>query len=273
MTVTRYRIKRALLSPVIRVRRRRAAGQPESARAMLELYGYSAAAQRLMAAKAFDPDLFHRADLDASSTTFDVGGYLGDGAAALHRLYGGKVFTFEPDPRVYQRLAARFDGEPDIIAVPYGLAGADATLRLALEGPGSSVHAGSRPDSPTVEIEVRDVVDVLDDLGVDRVDFMKINIEGGEYDLLDRLLESGAVTRVRYLLIQFHEWQDDHAHRRRRRIRQRLRATHDEVWDYTWIWELWCNRAQPHPPPVEFDEATRAAIVAEMIRQRDERSA
>lgn len=268
MTITRYRLKRALLTPLIRARRRGAAGEPPGARALLELHGYSAAARRLMATKAIDPDLLHRVDLDASSTTFDVGGYLGNGAADIHRLYGGRVYTFEPNPGVFEQLEQRFAAEPAVTALPFGLAAADATVRLALDGPGSSVQRGAASHAPTKEIQLRDVVRVIDELGGERIDLMKINIEGGEYDLLDRLIESGAIDRVRYLLIQFHEWHDDHAHRRRRQIRRGLRATHDEVWDYSWIWELWCASDQPHPAPPEYDEATRQAIVAELMRER-----
>ena len=62
-----------------------------------------------------------------------------------------------------------------------------------------------------------------------------------EYDVLDRMLDTGWARRTRLLSVQFHEWHP-HAHRRRRQIRRRLSATHDEVWCYPWVWELWRRR-------------------------------
>ena len=82
-----------------------------------------------------------------------------------------------------------------------------------------------RPD-PTVrttEVQIRDVAAVLDELGHTRIDYMKINIEGAEYDLLERMFETGWAHRVRYFLIQFHEWYGNAAHLRRWRIQRRLR--------------------------------------------------
>jgi hypothetical protein len=70
---------------------------------------------------------------------------------------------------------------------------------------------------------------------------MKINIEGAEYDLLERLDAASWLHRIGALSIQFHEWHPQ-AHRRRRRIRQMLRRTHDQVWCYGWVWELWAMR-------------------------------
>ena len=94
----------------------------------------------------------------------------------------------------------------------------------------------------TTTVAVRDVAAVLAELGIGEIDLMKVNIEGAEFDLLDRLLETDWVPRIRNLSVQFHEWHPD-APRRRRAIRAALSQTHDEVWCYPWVWELWRARA------------------------------
>jgi hypothetical protein len=68
-----------------------------------------------------------------------------------------------------------------------------------------------------------------------------VNIEGGEYDLFDRLIDIGWLPRVRSVLVQFHEWHPQ-AYRRRRAIRRALRRSHDEAWNYPFVWELWRRR-------------------------------
>jgi hypothetical protein len=122
----------------------------------------------------------------------------------------------------------------------YGLGGADRTVALGLAGPGSSVY---EPDGMfgTAHARVRDVVSVLDELGIDTVDLLKVNIEGAEFELFERLITAGRLGRMRQVSVQFHEWHPK-AHARRAAIRRALRVDHDEVWCYPWIWELWRTR-------------------------------
>jgi hypothetical protein len=67
---------------------------------------------------------------------------------------------------------------------------------------------------------------------------MKINIEGGEYELLDRMLETGLVERVTAFQIQFHYFVED-AETRMASAQQRLSRTHSPTWQYRFIWENW----------------------------------
>jgi len=72
---------------------------------------------------------------------------------------------------------------------------------------------------------------------------MKINIEGGEYELLLALLDSPALIQgIRYFQVQFHDFVPD-AQAQREHIRQRLSATHELMWDYPFIWESWRLKA------------------------------
>ena len=77
----------------------------------------------------------------------------------------------------------------------------------------------------------------------DGVDLMKINIEGSEFPLLERMIDCDLLGEVRCFLIQFHEWHPG-AYRRRRRIQRALAKTHTKVWDYPFIWEKWQRRTQ-----------------------------
>ena len=71
---------------------------------------------------------------------------------------------------------------------------------------------------------------------------MKVNIEGGEYDLFDRLIEAGSLGRFRQVSVQFHEWHPRAHGRRGSDTAGELRRQHDEVWCYPWVWELWRRR-------------------------------
>jgi FkbM family methyltransferase len=220
--------------------RRRSTDLDEYARALLEAQYYRPAMYEFMAATAADPDLLVEADLDERSTVLDVGAYVGEWSEEIADRYGSTIFAFEPNPRAFRRLEARFRERPNVMCFEYGLAGADARAALALDGPGSTID--DRPGSfGSTEVQLRDVAAVIEELGLPQIDLCKMNIEGGEYDVFDRLIGTGLIARMRIVSVQFHEWHP-HAYRRRRAIRRRLRRTHEEVWNHPFIWELWRRR-------------------------------
>jgi FkbM family methyltransferase len=205
--------------------------------AMFELHSYSPAIIDFARAVADDPDLLVTADLDATSMVIDVGAFLGEWSTAIASRYGSTVHAYEPNPGVQHLLREAVADQPTVVIHPYGLGGAEEHAELRLSGPGSTIY-GPVVEGRTVPVEIHDVAVELHELGIDRIDLIKLNIEGGEYDLLDRLLATGWMERIDTLSVQFHEWHP-HAYRRRRAIRRALGATHDEVWCYPWVWELW----------------------------------
>lgn len=270
MKVGMYEAKRVLRAPLIWRGRRQTPDASPGDRWRLEHQAYRRKAQQAWANTGVDPMYFYRADLDRSSIAVDVGAFKGHVAQDLHDLYGCRVYAFEPDPTHYEQLDARFVDDPDVTTFPWGLGGEDAVLPLLVKGLGSTVHSAPGDGDTTVEVQIRDVQATLEGLGHDRIDYLKLNIEGAEYDVLDRLYEMGWNPRIRYFLIQFHEWLPG-ADRRRWRIRHRLRQTHEQVWSYPWIYELWCAKDDPHPPPPKFSRAEMAAIRKELAGQRNAR--
>jgi FkbM family methyltransferase len=187
-----------------------------------------------------DPDLLVTADLDATSVVVDGGAYLGEWCAAVAERYHPVIHAYEPSPAALPQLDEVARQHGGIEVHPFALGRADGPADLHLGGPGSSTF-GPAVEGRTTTVELRDVATAFDALDVAGIDLLKLNIEGGEYDVLDRLLETGWLERIRLVSVQFHEWHPN-AYRRRRRIRRALRATHDEVWCYPWVWELWQAR-------------------------------
>lgn len=242
-----YQLKKKLLFPYIWYRRRREQ-QSGFMRAALELHYYRPTFYRFIGATMVNPDIMYQAPLQPGSIALDVGAYHGDWAARVHQMYRARIYAFEPDPPSIAYLGRRFATEPDIECLPYGLGGEDAWLPMVQRGMGSTLYAvdtgGGEDRGETedrVEVQVRDVVGVLDELGHAEVDIIKLNIEGAEYALLERLISAGRLHQIRVYTIQFHEWHEG-AHRRRRRIQRELAKTHDKVWDYPFVWEQWIRR-------------------------------
>lgn len=180
--------------------------------------------------------------LARDSIVFDLGGYHGDFAAAIHKRYGCRVYVFEPMPQFYQMCEKRFLGNDKIICFNYGLSASDGWLDLSLADDESS-FISSTSNTVHISAHIRSIVQCIKELGIEKIDLMKINIEGGEFDVIPALIDSGDITRVRYLQVQFHNFVE-RAAERRLAIRRQLAHTHCEMWNYEFVWESWVLQQQ-----------------------------
>jgi hypothetical protein len=73
------------------------------------------------------------------------------------------------------------------------------------------------------------------------IDLAKINIEGGEYDLLPALARAGQLGRFAMLQVQFHMF-EKHQMAERDAIREELGKTHHCDWSYDFVWEQWTRK-------------------------------
>jgi FkbM family methyltransferase len=177
-------------------------------------------------------------DLGPASVVFDVGGYQGQWASDIYARYRCRIHVFEPVPEFADRIRARFARNPDIEVHAFGLAGTTGRTALSLALDRSSTL---RSEGETREIEVVGIGEFLAGHAVPRIDLMKINIEGGEYDLLDAMLGTGLTDRVQAFQIQFHDFVD-RADERMADIQRRLSVTHRAAYQFPYVWESWLRR-------------------------------
>lgn len=192
---------------------------------------------------AEDGDRTRRLDypLGPDAVVLDIGAYDGAWAAAVHAKFGAQIELFEPVGEFVGRIRERFAHNPRVRIHEYGLASSDRSETITLEEGGSStVISGPEPTKRTT-IELREAAAALRELGRDRYDLVKINIEGGEYELLEHLLAEDLVRRFRFVQVQFHPDAPE-AERRMRAIIDGLGRTHDLQWRYPWVWESWARR-------------------------------
>ena len=175
--------------------------------------------------------------LDNDSVVFDVGGYEGGWSEQVYDKFKPSIFIFEPVPEYAKSIKAKFSNKPKIKTYDYGLSNRDSKLNIYLNDDNSSFHI-----SKTGKVVIADVKAVtpklLEELGVNKIDLMKVNIEGAEYELLDYMIENGTFDKVDNLQVQFHNFVPD-AIKKRNSIRAKLSITHTETWCYEFVWENW----------------------------------
>lgn len=241
----RYRLKQLLLKPYTAVMSR-TLGRAGPIGQAFQAHNFGPAFVFFFIRGLRNPGLLHIASVDDVRVIVDAGAFDGDWSLRAFEKFGAEVYAFEPSPLSLQQAEARLAGIPQVHLMPYALGASDGEMLLVEGGMGSTLHdsATELDDVSTTPVAVRDIAAVFDELGLERVDLIKINIEGGEYDLLDRLIASGYIERCRCLLVQFHEWHPD-AYARRRRIRKQLRDTHTLDWSHYFVWERWTRRGEP----------------------------
>lgn len=178
-------------------------------------------------------------DLSPQSVVFDLGGYEGQWASDIFAMYCCQVYVFEPVPAFAERIRRRFRCNPKVHVFQFGLGARNETARIGLARDASSLYR-SGADGP--EVRLVSAADFLREHAIAVIDLMKINIEGGEYDLLDHLVSTGGIDRIRNLQVQFHDFVPD-AQARMTAIQGRLAQTHEPTYQYPFVWENWRLRA------------------------------
>ena len=119
---------------------------------------------------------------------FDIGANVGSISLALAKAAGpsGKVVAFEPGPPTQRRLRKNVELNPNyrevISVVPMGVSSRPGTLRWKEhdDNPGNAsldAHDGQEVRVTTVDI-------FTEQNSIDQVDFIKIDVEGMEYEVL-----------------------------------------------------------------------------------------
>ena len=176
--------------------------------------------------------------LTENSVILDIGGYMGEWAAKIISLYNPYVYIFEPVTEYYNQIVERFCSNGKVSVYNFGLSDKNTTEKLALLNDSSSVCRRADTYTPVV---LKDIYSFIKGENIQNIDLMKINIEGGEYSLLKRMISTEMVKTCQDIQVQFHDFYPN-AKQLREEIRCSLRETHFILYDYPFVWENWRKR-------------------------------
>jgi len=174
-------------------------------------------------------------DLDEHSLVLDLGGYEGQWASDLYSRYRCRILVFEPVSSFARKITDRFRKNADIAVFRCGLGATSRVETIYVRGASSSTY---KKQSNPEQIEIVDVQKWFSDNSIGAVQLMKINIEGGEYELLDRLIETKLIESIESVQVQFHNFTTD-ATRRMENIQAGMQKTHAPTYQYRFVWENW----------------------------------
>ena len=174
-------------------------------------------------------------DLNEDSIVFDLGGYEGEWAGNIFCMYGASIYIFEPHEPYFKNIKNKFLHNKKIQIFQIGLSKTIQTRKLAIADNSSSIFMDSEN---SVDIKLVSANIFFNEYQIRIIDLMKINIEGGEYDLLEHLIETGDVEKIKNIQVQFHDFVPD-AENRMKSIQADLCRTHELTYQYEFVWENW----------------------------------
>ncbi|MES2863870.1 MAG: FkbM family methyltransferase [Bacteroidota bacterium] len=175
-------------------------------------------------------------NLNEKSVVFDVGGYKGEFAGDIFCKYNATIYVFEPIKSFFEIIKNKFINNQKLKIYNFGLAGNDEEMQISMSDNSSSVFLKTE-DSETIQL--KSIVNFIQENNIQSVDLIKLNIEGGEYELLEALIENNLIGIFKNIQVQFHDFLLDDGKERMHKIQENLSKTHQITYQYEFVWENW----------------------------------
>jgi FkbM family methyltransferase len=141
----------------------------------------------------------------------DIGSNVGASILYFHSLFpAAAILGFEPHPETFRILRSNVGDIPSVSVFNYGLGAINGQISARAEtvnfGAFSTTSASeNRPQNlATIECQVRRIDDVLQELGISKVDLIKIDCEGAEADIFAAMPEE-LLHRCQWIVGELHD--------------------------------------------------------------------
>lgn len=172
--------------------------------------------------------------LDPTSVVIDAGCHKGCWTREITRRYDCWVIGYEPIPEFWRQA---IENQTEKVTIyQCGIGSSDHEAIFEVRGD-STTEYGAKEGVETCTATVVDVAH----LKHMHPSLIKINIEGGEYDLLNRMLWCGLAQVTPDILVQFHT-NIELYEQRYENIAHQLSETHELTFKEMFIWECWHRR-------------------------------
>ena len=174
-------------------------------------------------------------NLGQESLVVDAGGFKGEWSEKIYNLYECNILVFEPMKKYFSLIENKFEGNTKVKVYKKGLSNFNSVMDIYDSGDSSSVYLESEKSE---SVELIKFSEFCQKEGIEYIDLIKINIEGGEYDLMDDIISSGLVEDIKNIQVQFHRFIEG-CHEKRQHIQNQLSKTHKLTYNFDFIWENW----------------------------------
>lgn len=189
---------------------------------------------RQYALNGHDSLLFEGHSFTADQTGIILGGFQGISAKKWLERYDLKLIIVEPVSKYCNQLKRKFVNNPEVTILNMAAGSRKGNRKIIVNGDRTSFFEKNGDIQEVVTLDVCSIIEMAES----PIAFLEINIEGGEYEVLARLIETGQIRKIGRLFIQFHDVNSDSSIDREV-IESKLALTHSLIFDYLWVWQYW----------------------------------
>jgi FkbM family methyltransferase len=145
----------------------------------------------------------------------DIGAHIGAFSVyAAKRASGGRVYSYEPNEENYRILTKNItlNGLKNVSLFNKAVAGKTGTSQLFIRKTNSMHSIYGSPTSEKIEVPTLTLNDIMSENMLHKVDFLKIDAEGAEYDILLNTPYE-ILTRIDKIVLEYHDYLG-HNHKR-----------------------------------------------------------
>lgn len=168
-------------------------------------------------------------DLNQSSIVVDLGARHGNWSDLIKNKYNPKIYCFEIVnefcnqlmDKGYNTFCMAVSDKKE--KIPIGIVDSEASIFN---------------DNNDFEVDSIPASDIFKIINEDKIDLMKINVEGAEYPILKNLIETEEIKKIKNIQVQFHLFDGD-MNNDYETISNELSKTHNITWRFPFVWENW----------------------------------
>ena len=184
------------------------------------------------------------ASLGPNDIAIDLGANIGEFTKPMAKT-GARVYAFEPDPHAAELLRKAVKGHENVTIIEAAAGDRNGSSMLY-----RSARFDTSPDRLTkssslfadkknvdgakgIEIKIRDFVEFINELD-GKIALIKIDVEGAEVPLLEKLLNAEARKRIGHVFVETHERDIPAIAARTRALRQKTRGSKNPAVNWDW---------------------------------------
>lgn len=168
-------------------------------------------------------------NLNTDSVVVDLGARHGNWSDLIKQKYGSKIYCFEVVTEFCNQLINK-----GYNTFCFAVSDEKNKIKLGVfESEASIFYSDS-----DFEVESIPANDIFNLINHNHIDLIKINVEGAEYKIIENLISTKNINKIKNLQVQFHLFSgiknNDYEI-----ISKKLSETHTLTWRFPFVWENW----------------------------------
>ena len=164
--------------------------------------------EEFFGSRIYDDFIESLGDLDVA---VDIGANIGVFVNYLLHKGVKKIYAVEPEPTAIKSLKYALDDKPNVSIIPYAVTNENGTRQFYTTEGNTTISSfyeeqkNFNPNSGWFAESVNTITfqKIIDDYGINKIDFLKIDVEGSEYEIFDTLGKED-FDKIENMLIEFH---------------------------------------------------------------------